>query len=58
MKKTKCLLCGGMIDISNNPTSCPHCQNSINYDLVTKTNKIELLKHDALMYIINNEYNR
>lgn len=58
MKKTKCLLCGGMIDISNNPTSCPHCQNSINYDLVTKTNKIELLKHDALMYIINNEYNK
>jgi len=58
MKKSKCLICGGIINIQEEINICPHCNNEINYDVISKTNKIETLKHDALMYIINNEFNK
>lgn len=59
MKKVKCLICGENIIINEeNITTCPQCKNEIDLDLLTKKDKIKTLKHEALTYIINNEYNK
>ena len=59
MKKGKCLICGGVISLENeNISKCPICNASINYSLIAKTDKVEQLKHDALMYTINKEYKK
>ena len=59
MKKIKCLICGEQLKIDNESlTSCPFCNSKLEYNLSLMKNKIENLKHEALMYIINNEYNK
>ena len=59
MKKGKCLICGGVISLENeNISKCPICNASINYSLIAKIDKVEQLKHDALMYTINKEYKK
>lgn len=58
MKKLKCLICGEELYLKDELKACPTCGNVINYTLITKSNKIEVLKHDALIYITNREYNK
>lgn len=59
MKKIKCLICGEQIKIEEQVISnCPYCNTKLEYNLKLSENKIEQLKYEALMYIINKEYKK
>lgn len=55
--KSKCYICGNKIDIEKNRV-CPFCQTNLDIDIVSKSNKIKLLKYEMLIYFTNHEFNK